>query len=60
MKFTYIEIKRYDDDTAVARVDVSNSSERSVEQVERGMNINLNHSEYFTSVVNSEIELELF
>jgi hypothetical protein len=51
MKHTYVEILRHDNDEVVHRVDVTGRSERTIEGVERGMNINLNHEEFYTEVM---------
>ncbi|CAH1002648.1 hypothetical protein LEM8419_03520 [Neolewinella maritima] len=55
----YIEIIRYEDDQVVKRVDVSNRTETARDRVENGMNINLNHAQYYTSGRESEVELPL-
>jgi hypothetical protein len=48
MKHTYVEILRFDTDEVVHRVDVTGRSDRTIERVERGMNINLNRDEFYT------------
>lgn len=55
---TYIEIRKIDTDEVVKRVDVTDRSERSIERVEDGMNINLNHAEYYTEIKEYESEPE--
>lgn len=47
-KYYYIEIKRFTDDEVVKRLDASDKSQRSRQKIEDGMNINLNHSQYYT------------
>lgn len=48
--YTYIEVVRFTDQRVVKRVDVTGRSSRSADKVERGMNTNMNHAEYFTRV----------
>jgi hypothetical protein len=55
----YIEIIHSLTNTVVRRIDVTGSSERKIEQVERGLLINMNHNAYHTSEADSETELEL-
>lgn len=57
--YKYIEIKRRLDEEVVKRLDVSTLTEKSAERIEMGMNINLNHNEYYTSSFESEIKLEI-
>ena len=47
---TYIEIIRMAGNIVVKRMDVSGRSERSIEKIKSGANINLNHNEFFTDV----------
>lgn len=56
--FTYIQIIETASGKVVSRVDVTGSSERTIERIESGMNINLNHDQYHTDVVTSEKSLE--
>ena len=56
--FKYIEVKTYDDGGVVNRLDVSGKTDRSVDTIEAGMNINLNHDQYYTFSYDSEVELE--
>ncbi len=55
--FIYIEVKTFEDDTVVMRLDVSNESERGITRIENGLNINLNHSEYYTEKNSSNTKL---
>jgi len=55
---TYIEVRKWDD-TVVQRIDVTGKSERSIERVENGMAINLNHDEYYLQVESYETEQPL-
>ena len=57
--YKYLEV--VDDRNAVVkRLDVSDKSERSIERIENGININLNHSKYTTQINISEVELSIF
>jgi hypothetical protein len=53
----YIEIVETKTDKIVLRSDVTEKSEKNIERIEYGMNINLNHSKFFTRVIDSEKEL---
>lgn len=54
--FKYIEIKKYDDEKVVKRLDVTDKSDRDIDRIEKGMNINLNHDKYYTFSYESETE----
>ena len=56
--YSYIEIKDWNDQGVVKRLDVKGKSDRSKETIESGMNRNLNHDEYFTDSFESEFELD--
>lgn len=51
MKF-YVQIIKYDTREVVENIECG--SEREAEQVERGVNINLNHADYFTHIKGVE------
>ena len=55
----YIEIIERETKKVEKRFDVSDKSERSIDRIELGMNINLNHTEYHTDLVVSETELPI-
>lgn len=55
----YLEIRKFENDTVVKRMDVSSKSDKQIEKMEFGANMNLNHEEYYTEVVESENTLEL-
>jgi len=57
--YKYIEVKKYDTDEVVKRLDVSDISERSCDRMDNGLNINLNHDVFFTTINDSEIKLDL-
>jgi hypothetical protein len=54
----YIEIKEYDSENVVKRLDVSGKTDRSIEKIELGMNRNLNHDQFYTRVYESEVKLD--
>ena len=56
--FKYLEIKSYEDGKVVKRLDVTGQSDRSIDRVERGMNINLNHEAFYTFSYDSEYKLD--
>jgi hypothetical protein len=56
--FKYIEVIGYDEENVVKRLDVSNKTDRSIDKIESGMNINLNHDQFYTVIRSSEVELE--
>lgn len=54
----YFEIVKYGDPEEISRrFEVTNESQHNIDRIERGANINLNHNDYFTRVVESETEL---
>jgi len=55
--FKYLEIKSYEDGKVVKRLDVTGKSDRIIDQVERGMNINLNQKAFYTFSYDSEYKL---
>ena len=57
--YQYIEIVHSASNKVVKRIDVTGSSERAIERVERGVLINLNMNAYHTSEAKSESPLEL-
>lgn len=57
--FKYLEVKSYDNGEVVKRIDVSNESDRSIDRIERGMNINLNHKDFYTFSYASENKLDV-
>ena len=57
---TYIEVKTYESEECVKRIDVTGKSERSIDRIESGMNRNMNHKDYYTVQVETEKELETF
>ena len=54
---TYLEIIEKKTKSVVLRIDVSEKSENAIFRTEMGMNINLNHEEYYTNQVETENEL---
>jgi len=57
--FKYIEIIHTQSGIVTHRINATDKSERSIERVEAGVNINLNHDKYHTDTKESETELEL-
>lgn len=57
--FKYLEVKSYDNGKVVKRLDVSNESDRSVDRIERGLNINLNHEAFYTFSYESEYKQDV-
>ena len=45
----FVEIVNYENDEVVESIPCG-TSERKAEKVDRGVNINLNHTEYFTRI----------
>jgi len=56
-KFQYLEIVKMEGNKVVKRFDVTGKGERGTERLERGVNINLNHEEFYTSTNDSDVEL---
>ncbi len=54
----YIEIVSYDTGKPVKRILMTSKSDRVINKIEKGLNINLHHRDYFTQVVESTKELE--
>jgi len=52
----YLEIVHYNGDVDT-RIDVSTQSQHNIDRIERGANINLNHANYYTRVIESPTEL---
>ena len=55
--FKYIEIKEFEGGKVIKRFDVTDKSYRTIGKIEDGMNIQLNHSGYYTLSFESETEL---
>lgn len=55
---TYLVVKSFETDEIVEKIDVTGQSERSIDRTDRGLNINLNHEEYYTAVINEEQDEE--
>lgn len=56
-QFQYIEIIETKTKKVVCRMDVSGKSERSIEKIEDGVNINLNHKDFHTTTNESDVKL---
>ena len=47
----FVEVRTYKDDTVVKAIEVTGQSNRSIVRVDSGLNINLNHDDYYTTIV---------
>ncbi len=47
---TYIEIQQYKTGKVVKRFDVTGKSGRMIDKFDGGLNINLNHNEFYTMI----------
>lgn len=56
--YQYLEIRTFQDKQCVKRTDVTGWPERKVERFDNGINRNLNHDEYYTTVVESDEQLD--
>ena len=45
---TYLEITEFSTGNVVKRIDVTGKSERTIDKIDDGLNINLNHDKYYT------------
>lgn len=50
----YLCIVNFKSKKVVKKLDVSDKSTNSIDRIENGMNINLNHDEYYTQVMNEK------
>lgn len=57
--YKYLEIVEDETEEVSLRMDVTNQSQRSIDKIERGMKINLNHKEFSTRQIESETKLKL-
>jgi hypothetical protein len=55
--FKYIEVKTFKTAEVVKRLDVSGKSEKSIDRIDDGLNINLNHEKFYTSITESNTKL---
>lgn len=56
--FKYLEIKNWEDAGVVRRIDVSEKTDRQIGKLKNGMDINLNHKQFYTVSYDSEVELD--
>lgn len=56
----YLEILCFEKKEVHQRINISSISERRIKKLENGMNINLNHNEYYTRQIESEEDLKIF
>ena len=52
--FKYIQVISYKDQEAVKVLDVTGKSDRQIDLIDRGLNRNLNHHDFYTLIVDSE------
>ncbi len=57
--YYYIEIVCYETGEVIKRYDVTDKSERQRDKFDSGLNINMNHDEYYTRETESETKLKL-
>lgn len=57
--YTYIEIVAYANGETIHRIDATGQSEKNIEKICNGIELNLNHDEYYASVEDCEEPLEL-
>ncbi len=50
----YIDIIDFETDEVVMRINVTGKSDRTIDKIDDGLNINLNHDKFYTIVENSE------
>lgn len=55
--YRYLEIVAYEGDKVARRIDVTGRSDSIIERIECGMNINLNHEDYYVREQSSETPL---
>lgn len=55
----YIEIVEREKEEVIKRLDVSDKSDRMIDRIESGININLNHDHFYTNQIESEVELPI-
>lgn len=48
----YLVIKDYETNNIVEKIDITGKSNRAIEKIESGMNINLNHVAFYTEVTS--------
>jgi len=57
--YKYIEVVAFDGKQVVMRMDVTGKPERQIDRIESGININLNHEDYYTTVSDYETEQQI-
>jgi len=55
----YIEIIKFETKEVVKRMDITGKGEVQIDKIDDGLNINLNHEEFYTTTTESETELEI-
>lgn len=57
--YTYLEIIQYNSGNVIKRMDLSGKTDNEIDKIDSGLNINLNHNEYYTLVFGSESKKEI-
>ncbi len=60
MSEKYIDIIEHSTGNVVEQIDVSGRSDRQVERVDNGININMNHEMYYTLISDTKKEVKRF
>ena len=55
--FKYLEIKNLKDGKVWRRIDVSGKTDRTIEKIKIGMNVNLNLEQFYIVRCDSDVEL---
>jgi len=50
VKRVYIEVKAFKGGEVIHRIEVTGKSERTIDRIDTGLNLNLNHELYYTTV----------
>ena len=58
--FCYLEIVNYKTGEVSKRIDVTDKSDRQIDKIDRAMNINLNHQEWYTTTTEYFEKQETF
>jgi len=57
--FNYIEVRQYETEDVVKRMDVTGKNERMVDRIQAGLDRIMNHEDYYSIVVESDLELPI-
>lgn len=59
-KFKYLEIKARRNYNVIKRVDLTGQTDKVIDLIKAGINRNLDHSNYYTTICDSEIKLDVY